>query len=199
MKKAREEADALSDEWRSSVEHEKESFLHNIKESLAHQAVLISQKSLHDLADASLEQQMTKMFIGKLAEIEDDEKSAMKQAIHENEKRAAVKTSFDLPEEERGRIKKEFQERLGIEASIDFEKTGDILAGIELTAGGRKIGWTIAEYIEDASEAIAQALGQERGEQPSSGDHNQEQGQGPEQKRQKDEGESTEEGTDRDA
>jgi F-type H+-transporting ATPase subunit b len=163
VRKAREETDALSREWRASVEREKESFLGELRRGLGRQAVAVARNALSDLADAPLERQVTAAFLARLQDIADDERAAIREGLGDDGGKVVVRSAFELTEEDRGKIDETLRSILGEDAVIDFQRSGDLMCGIELKTGGRKVAWTLEKHLEDAASEIAQALDQAAG------------------------------------
>jgi len=158
LKQAREEADALSRQWRSSVERERDAFLGEIRETLSRHAVAIARKVLADLADAPLEQAAARSFAAQLGDMSDEERDALKESVDAAEGKIVVRTAFELGDEERNDIAAAIRKQTGTDASLDVERSDDVIAGIELRMAGRKLAWSLGDYLGAAADEIDRLL-----------------------------------------
>jgi len=169
IRKARDDADAMSREWRTAVDREKDAFLGDIRQQLSRQAVAIARKLLADLAGSDVEGLMVDRFISRLEDMDDEERKALKQAIESESGKAVARSGLDLGEDERTRLTQAVRERMGVDASLEFDRTDDVVAGIEISAGGRKLAWTVAQYLDAAATEVRKSLEEAGNPSPSDG------------------------------
>ena len=55
-------------------------------------------------------------------------------------------------------IKKTIKETLGIEIQTMFETAPALISGIDLTANGQKVEWSIADYLTSLEKGIEELL-----------------------------------------
>ena len=168
IRKARDDTDAMSQEWRTAVEREKDAFLDHIRRQLSREAVTIARKLLADLAGSGVEGLMVDRFISRLQDMDDEGRKVLRQAIESESGKVVARSAFELGEDERTKLTEAMHEQMGIDASLEFDRTDDVVAGIEIAAGGRKVSWTVAQYLDDAAAAIRKSL--EEAGSPSSPD-----------------------------
>jgi len=122
---------------------------------LARDEVLaIARKALGDLAGTGLEERMAEIFTRRLREMNGKEKEAVAGAFRASPEPALVRSSFDLPPAQRAAVQKALNETFSAEVRIRFETSQDGICGIELTAGGQKISWSIAGYLASLQEKV---------------------------------------------
>jgi F-type H+-transporting ATPase subunit b len=63
-----------------------------------------------------------------------------------------------MPADQRATIQNALNETFSAEIRIRFEAAPDRICGIELTAGGQKIGWSIAEYLTSLDRKVGALL-----------------------------------------
>jgi len=69
-----------------------------------------------------------------------------------------VRSAFDLPEEQRAAIQNSLNKTFSAEISIRFETAPDLISGIELTANGQKVAWSIADYLASLENGVNELL-----------------------------------------
>jgi len=119
-----------------------------------HEVFAIARKALGDLASTSLETQMTDVFIRRLGEMDAPAKQALTEALKTSSESAIVRSTFALPTEQKAAIQKAIAETFSTPTRLTFELAPDGLAGIELTASGRKLAWSIASYLKSMQQKV---------------------------------------------
>ena len=107
----------------------------------------IARKALADLAAASLEERMGEVFTRRLAEMDGKAKQLLAAALETAAEPAVVRSTFDMPAKDRATIQNALNETFSAEVPVRFETSPGTICGIELTANGQKLGWSIAEYL----------------------------------------------------
>ena len=74
-----------------------------------------------------------------------------------------IHTSSDLAPAQGALVEGAIKEVFGSEAQVKFQVAPNLVAGIELTANGHKIGWSIADYLTSLESNIDQ-ISKEKGE-----------------------------------
>ncbi|MGD0135414.1 MAG: F0F1 ATP synthase subunit delta, partial [Bryobacteraceae bacterium] len=69
-----------------------------------------------------------------------------------------VRSTFDLPSEQRAAIQNALNETFSAEIRIQFETAPELIGGIELTTNGQKVGWSIADYLSSMETNVAKLL-----------------------------------------
>jgi F-type H+-transporting ATPase subunit b len=107
----------------------------------------IARKTLADLATGSLEERVGAVFTRRLGEMDGTAKETLRAALRSSTDPAVVASAFEMPAEQRATIQNALNETFSAEVHVRFEAAPDRICGIELTANGQKIGWSIAEYL----------------------------------------------------
>jgi F-type H+-transporting ATPase subunit b len=63
-----------------------------------------------------------------------------------------------MPADQRATIQNALNEAFSADVRVRFESAPDRVCGIELTANGQKIGWSIAEYLTSLSRKVGALL-----------------------------------------
>jgi len=164
LEEARMEASDLRAKQQEALRNDKQ----NLNQAISHRAqqevFAIARKTLQDLAGTNLEERTVDVFAQKLRELEGEEKEQLAYVLGASSSPVLIRTAFDLPQAQRDLIKKTIKETLGIEIQARFETVPDLVSGIELTANGQKVAWSIAGYLSSLEKSIDELLK----EQPSS-------------------------------
>lgn len=145
--KARLAADALLVKHRESLASEARSLAQAVGQQAQTEVFAIARQTLDDLADASLEASACQVFIARLQGLEGKPREALVAALKVADDAVLVRSAFALPNEQRQAIGKVIADAFGVEPELRFEADPALVAGIELTAQGQKLSWTIADYL----------------------------------------------------
>ena len=118
----------------------------------------ITRKTLADLATVSLEERMGEVFTRHLREMNGDAKATLGAALKTSPGPSLIKSTFDLPPDQRAAIQNALNETFSAEIHVQFETSLETVCGIELTAGGQKIAWSIAGYLTALDRKMAALL-----------------------------------------
>lgn len=164
LDEARKAADALRAKRQDALRSEQQSLRQQIVRRTQEEVFAIARKTLTDLADASLEERMSEVFIRRLRELDGEAKDSFSKVMTTSRGPALVRCAFDLPAEQRTAIQQAFSETLATDIQVRFETAPDVISGIELTANGRKVAWSIADYLASLEKSVDELLK----EQPNS-------------------------------
>ena len=144
IEEAREEVEQMRQEWRNDLEREKREFLRNLRDTAQRQVMQVLRRMLDDLAERELEREIVRVFVKRLAQL-DDETRAL---LGEHDGALEVLTAFELDEDNRKALQDALSEITVEGPGIEFKHSDDLTCGIALRAGGRKIGWSVDEYLD---------------------------------------------------
>ena len=107
----------------------------------------IARRTLADLATVSLEERVGEVFTRRLRELNPKAKELLGAALKNSPEPAIVRSAFDLPAEQKAAIQNALNETFSAAVRVNFETSQDAICGIELTASGQKVAWSIASYL----------------------------------------------------
>lgn len=158
---ARKEVDQRRDRWLEALRSRQESFLQDLRSQAARQLCDIAARTLHDLADRDLQQQVVSVFLGKIEDVSPD---ALESGRDEDES-IVVRSAWDLEDDTRERIEHKLQERFDTgPEQIRFETDREVICGVEIRRAGRSIGWTVEAYLDEVTEAIRASIEEQTGD-----------------------------------
>lgn len=166
-REVREEMERARGRLQESLEKEKSAFLKDLRQLAAGEVYSIARKALTDLAGAELEERLVEVFVSRVKEMEKEHKKAVEKALQAENNKGAVRTGFELSTGSRQKLTRAIRDEIAEQADIYYETEPHVIMGIELTAGGEKVVWSVREYLVELEERAKDALEKElrKGEQ----------------------------------
>ena len=155
---ARQESDDLRDRLQQAIRNEQHSLNEELSRRAREEVFAIARKTLSDLAGTSLEQRMTEIFLARLRELNDAQMAEVKSAFKTSSDALLVRTAFKLPAQQRAAIETVIAEIFGKQKPLEFLIVPDLVSGIEISSDGRKIAWSIADYLGSLAKSIDDLL-----------------------------------------
>jgi len=161
IEQAHETANTVSAKRDETLRNEARNLNQAIVQRAQHEVFAIARKTLVDLADASLEERIGEVFIGRLRDMDEPARERLAESIRTMPGPALVRSAFDLPAALREKIQHSLNEALSAEVSVHFEAGPELVSGIELTANGQKVAWSIAEYLRALEKGVGELVQKE--------------------------------------
>jgi len=158
LDEARTAAAALSSKLQETSRNEEHHLHQAIRRRTQQEVFAIARKTLTDLATTSLEERLGEVFTRRLRELGGKAKAGLAEALKTASAPAIVRSAFDLPPEQRAAIQNALNEAFSAEIHIRFETAPDLVSGIELTANGHKVAWSIADYLASMEKGVDELL-----------------------------------------
>jgi F-type H+-transporting ATPase subunit b len=159
LDEARKAADALTAKRQEALKNE----AHNLSQAIARrtqqEVFAITRKALTDLATASLEERMGEVFTRRLRELNGKGKTCLADALKTSSDPAVVRSTFELPAEQRAAIQNALNETFSAAVRVRFETAPHLIGGIELTTNGEKVAWSIADYLSSMEKGVGELVG----------------------------------------
>jgi len=115
----------------------------------------IARKALADLATVSLEERVGEVFTRRLRELDPKAKALLGDALKNSSQPALVRSAFDLPPDQKAAIQNALNETFSAVVRIKFKDSQEVICGIELTANGQKVAWSISSYLAELSKKVS--------------------------------------------
>ncbi len=74
--------------------------------------------------------------------------------------RCVSRSAFELDSTMRGRLTRAVHEHLADGIDVEYAQSPELLCGIELTSGGRRLSWSLADFNEELTARIEEAFSQ---------------------------------------
>lgn len=154
---ARQAADMASTARAKALLTDTQELHSEIVRSTQQQVLAISRRVLSDLADVSFEQQACSVFIQRLRAIDSAALAALRTALTATDEHAPalLRSSFALSTEQQAAVQTALDDSFGQAIALQFETAPELLGGIELSANGQKLAWSIAGYLSALSASLA--------------------------------------------
>jgi F-type H+-transporting ATPase subunit b len=151
-------ADAVATKRRDGLKAEELELARSIRDRTIEGVFAVTRKVLADLADTSLEASIGKLFLRRLKSMDVAALTEMKNTLTSTHPaKIVVRSTFDIPLRERATIGAAVGHALDSDVAIDFETAPALMSGIELVVSGRKLSWSINDYLQ-AMQASIDAL-----------------------------------------
>ena len=168
---AKAEHDQLVDEAHKQADGIRSSEAAGLKADQAHQAAAIrrmaqdqvfsiARKTLADLATVTLEERIGEVFTRRLREMNARDKTEMGAALKASPEASLVRSAFLLADEQKAAIQNALNETFSAVIRVRYEMNADLVSGIELTAQGQKLSWSISSYLDSFDQSLDESIAQ---------------------------------------
>ena len=158
LDEARKDADSLLTKRQDALRNEQRNLSQDIIRWTQKEVFAITRKTLVDLAATSLEERMGAVFVQRLRALTGTAKEQLAVALKALTQPARVCSAFDLPPEQHAAIQKALNETFSADIHIQFETVPELVSGIELSANGQKVAWSIADYLATLEKSAVELL-----------------------------------------
>jgi len=155
---ARNAADALAGKRREALRSDAVNLNQGILRRTQQEVFAIARKVLIDLASTNLEERMIEVFIRRLRSMDGKAKESLGEALKAACEPVLIRTAFDLAEAQRSALQKALNQTFSVDIQVRFETAPDLVSGIELSASGQKIAWSIADYLASLEKGVGELL-----------------------------------------
>jgi F-type H+-transporting ATPase subunit b len=155
---ARKAADDVTAKRAETMRIDAGNLSRSLRERTQQEVFAIARKALGDLASASLEESMCDAFVRRLRALEAPEKRRLGTAFGSSSEPLRVRSTFELPTDQRAAVQKAVDETFAMKATLRFETSPDLLGGVELSANGQKLAWSIADYLASMERSVGALL-----------------------------------------
>jgi len=155
---ARQDAEDLRVKLERGLRNEQHSLNDEISRRAREEIFAIARKALSDLAGVDLEQRMTEIFLDRLRDLGAKEMADMKSAFKLSRNPLLVRTAFALSDQQKEDIEKAVLEILDEKQAIEFIVDADLVSGIEISSDGRKVAWSITDYVDSLASNVDDLL-----------------------------------------
>lgn len=157
LEAARTDTENLRSKSKKAWDDELNKLNQNIGTLAVQEVFSIARKTLADLADASLEERVTDVFIHRFQDMNGELRASLTPSLHSTPGPVLVRSAFELGAPQKKAIEQVVGPIFGEATAIDFETKPDLISGIELTANGQKIAWSIADYLTSLRKSMSES------------------------------------------
>jgi len=146
---ARHEVAAIREEWLKTLADEQAAFLGEVVEQTAEAFTTLARQALADLADAQLEKQVVERFLAELRTLNQSELQELRATAIRGDGPVLIRSAFALVDPLRARLTEVLRQTLATDKDMSFERSEDLVCGIELRVGGRLVRWSLDRLLDD--------------------------------------------------
>jgi F-type H+-transporting ATPase subunit b len=151
---ARQAADDLLAQRQATLRNDARNLNQELSLCTQQEVFAIARKALSDLADANLEARIVETFIRRLCAMDAQALAAFGAALKTTDEPALLTSAFDLPDTQRAAIQNALNEIFAADIRLRFASAPEKISGIELSARGQKIAWSIADYLAGLESSV---------------------------------------------
>lgn len=156
---AREAALQLRTKSHEALERERQGLNDIIMRQARREMFSLAHKTLADLADTSLEERMVEVFTTRLRALDVQTSSDLEAALKASPETVVVLSAFELSTVQRAALRDALGEAATGALQLRYEVAPELVSGIELHVGGRKLAWTIRDHLKGLEARVEELLG----------------------------------------
>ena len=149
LDQARKEYEEKRSDYSEILTHEEQRLMQTLSSRTRKEVFAIARKTLADMANAGVEKSMVDVFLQQLHSLGGNEKEEMAAGYRSSPEPVTIRTGMDLPSEQKETLEQAIAEMLGTSPQCQYETVPDLIGGIEVTVSGKKIAWSIREYLSN--------------------------------------------------
>jgi len=158
LAQAREAAEALKTRQLAALDAEQSALANELARRTRAEVFALTRQAFAAMADSELEAQLLKVFIQRLQSA-DHVQEMLAQSGQSDSKDSPdsvlIASAFALSAAQQGMLRAEVKACLKQDVALQFEVDPALLAGIELTVGGYRLGWSLNSYLSGLQESTA--------------------------------------------
>lgn len=154
LDEARQQAQALAAQQQDALRSQAQRLNRALVRRTQDEVFAIARKALADLSNTGLEARAAAVFADRLRALAGADKVCLAQALAASTGPALVRSAFELPAEQRAAIQSAVNETFSTRVGLRFETAPELVGGIELSANGQKVAWSIADYLASMQRAV---------------------------------------------
>ena len=155
LEAAGQAADALRDRSLETPRNDAHNLNFSISRRIQQEVFAIARKTLADLADTGLEERLGAVFTRRLADMDPQIRQGFAEALKTAAEPAVLSCAFDLPAEQRATLQNALNESFAADIAVRFETAPDLIGGIELSANGWKLAWSMTDYLDTLENLVS--------------------------------------------
>jgi len=160
---ARDDVREMQQQWRHAVQDEQESFLRDLQAEVGKGVCEVTARIMRDLANERLQDHIVEVFLDRARDVEGVDREALREAIAAAGGQVTIRSTFELGEKQQQKVAQLVRQEFVADGTVAFEKDHDLICGLEVRSGGRRLGWNVDDYLGAVAESLAAALKEEVG------------------------------------
>lgn len=167
IRQARQAVEDLRARWQESLLRERDLVFQDLRRRLLLLIAAASRQALKELAGVDLEQRLLEVFLERLKNLDAGTRIEFVDSAQEVGGRVVITSGQEVPPAAKPQIVQALQELAGRDLETSFEISPDVIAGIEVKAGGCKLAWSLEDFLQDLEGAWSAAFTEFKGRNPA--------------------------------
>jgi F-type H+-transporting ATPase subunit b len=159
LENVRSEAEEARKVWREEISDEKENFIADFTSKAGSEIISLSSRALSDLTGKEGALSMIEVFLDKLGKMEPVERGKIAAGAAKGG-HVSMRTRFPLDEETEKKLVERVREIIGFQGEARCTADTGMSPGIELVAGGVRVGWSVEDYFASLSTLLEATIGE---------------------------------------
>ena len=150
----RKESDALRTKYEASIKEQEKNIAETLRNKTTEEVFAIAGKTLGDLANVSLEEQMVKLFIEKIRSLHTDQKEELKNALKDHQKAITIRSAFELSPASIKELESIIVGITGQQNKFNYLIVPALVSGINIDTESYQLSWNIDAYLNTLKTSI---------------------------------------------
>jgi len=147
FEEARKESTALRLKLEDSLKQREQEIKHTLKRRTKEEVFAIAGKTLSDLANVDLEEQVINVFIEKTRSLNEADRTKFINALEVKDGSIRIKSVFELSQNSKQKLEKTIKEITGEEANFQYLLEPELVMGIMLETANFQLSWNLESYL----------------------------------------------------
>lgn len=171
LEEMHESVETERSQWQSMLQRQKDSFLREVSHRTMQQLQATVRQVLADLSESDLETQMARVFLQKLQNLNESERSELVKTLTVSTTDVIPLTlvsTFELPTdigEDIAKILQTYFDNSSKDNSskleLNYEIQSNLICGLELRGTGYKLAWSMDAYLDAITENLVTVFAEE--------------------------------------
>lgn len=148
FEEVRKESTVLRSKFEESLKQQEQEITDRLKRKTKDAVFEIAKKTLSDLADVNLEQQVVTVFIEKIRSLDGAAKTKFIDALKNNEGSVTVKSVFELSMSSKQELEKAMEKITEKQNDFQYQLEPELVSGIKIETASYQLSWTIDSYLD---------------------------------------------------
>jgi F-type H+-transporting ATPase subunit b len=152
---ARQEVDTRRAHWTSTFERDQKDLVDQTRRDIQRMGFRAAREAIAKLADTDLQQRVCQTFVSKLQTLDETQRSAIATQLTDSGNPVVVRSAVELENNERTQIRDAIHQVLQVNADVQFDTDQELIAGLELDAGGYSLPWNADRVLKKMEANVA--------------------------------------------
>lgn len=148
FEEVRKESTVLRSKFEESLQQQEQDLNNRLKKKTKDAVFEIARKTLSDLADVNLEQQVVTVFIDKIRNLDGEAKTKFIEALEKNDDPFIIKSMFDLSASSKQELERAMGKITKKTTDFQYHLDPELVSGIKIETASYQLSWTIESYLE---------------------------------------------------